>query len=81
MLKEYLNHVSRINKRPSSEQAGPLSSSASSSLSSPECCLQRVLLIAHKELIGLYSGAGFTLVGRSAVEHGPDPWYEMVFQL
>ncbi|GJJ75246.1 guanine nucleotide exchange factor [Entomortierella parvispora] len=40
--------------------------------------LDRVLLITHKELIGLYAGAGYQLIGPSKVEHGPDLWYEMV---
>ncbi|GAA5826692.1 hypothetical protein JCM11251_002857 [Rhodosporidiobolus azoricus] len=34
-------------------------------------------LIAHEELIGLYQKAGFELVGKSEVVHGPRPWYEM----
>lgn len=40
--------------------------------------LDRVLLITHKELIGLYSGAGYQLLGPSKVVHGPELWYEMV---
>ncbi|GBE84288.1 acyl-CoA N-acyltransferase [Sparassis latifolia] len=38
---------------------------------------ERVLLIAHEELLGLYEQAGFQLVGRSAVVHGSRPWFEM----
>jgi guanine nucleotide exchange factor len=37
----------------------------------------RTLLIAHEELIPLYKKAGFTLVGKSPVTHGPRPWFEM----
>ncbi|KAI9063677.1 acyl-CoA N-acyltransferase [Trametes sanguinea] len=37
----------------------------------------RILLIAHEELRGFYEKAGFEWVGRSAVEHGVRPWYEM----
>jgi len=40
--------------------------------------LDRVLLITHKELISLYAGAGYQLIGSSKVEHGPELWYEMV---
>lgn len=41
--------------------------------------LKRVLLIAHEHTIRLYAGVGFVLVGKSSVEHGPDPWFEMVY--
>lgn len=41
--------------------------------------LKRVLLIAHEHTIGLYAGVGFVLIGQSSVEHGPDPWFEMVY--
>ena len=34
-------------------------------------------LIAHDELVGLYQGAGFELVGKSAVVHGRRPWFEL----
>lgn len=37
----------------------------------------RVNLIAHENLIGLYQRAGFELTGRSEVEHGPEPWFEL----
>ncbi|KAF9324146.1 hypothetical protein BGZ91_003128 [Linnemannia elongata] len=43
--------------------------------------LKRVLLIAHEHTIGLYAGVGFVFVGKSSVEHGPDPWFEMVYTL
>ncbi|KAF9131950.1 hypothetical protein BGX30_012897 [Mortierella sp. GBA39] len=43
--------------------------------------LKRVLLIAHEHTTGLYAGVGFVLVGKSSVEHGPDPWFEMVYTL
>ncbi|THU90396.1 acyl-CoA N-acyltransferase [Dendrothele bispora CBS 962.96] len=39
------------------------------------------LLIAHEELIPLYKKAGFTLVGKSSVTHGPRPWFEMRLDL
>ncbi|KAF5366189.1 hypothetical protein D9758_005674 [Tetrapyrgos nigripes] len=41
----------------------------------------RILLIAHEELIPLYENAGFTLVGKSEVTHGPRPWFEMRLDL
>ncbi|KAF9992991.1 hypothetical protein BGZ79_002415 [Entomortierella chlamydospora] len=65
MLKEYLKHLHSINE---GESTLPHR-------------LERVLLITHKERIGLYSGAGFELVGPSEVEHGPELWYEMVYNL
>ncbi|RPD65432.1 acyl-CoA N-acyltransferase [Lentinus tigrinus ALCF2SS1-7] len=37
----------------------------------------RVLLIAHEELRGLYEKAGFEWDGLSAVVHGSRPWFEM----
>lgn len=43
--------------------------------------LTTVRLICKKDLIGLYSAAGFEMVGPSDVEHGKDPWYEMKLQL
>ncbi|KAF9962021.1 hypothetical protein BGZ72_000088 [Mortierella alpina] len=43
--------------------------------------VDRVLLIAHDYLINLYAGVGFKLVGRSDVEWGPDPWFEMEYIL
>ncbi|KAF9188378.1 hypothetical protein BGZ51_000624 [Haplosporangium sp. Z 767] len=66
MLKEYLARVKRLNHASSSSGTGRQ---------------DRVLLIAHKELTGLYSGAGFEMVGLSEVVHGPDAWYEMVHHL
>ncbi|KAF9210794.1 hypothetical protein CPC16_008342 [Podila verticillata] len=42
--------------------------------------VDRVLLIAHRELMCLYAGVGFQEVGLSDVVHGPDPWYEMVYR-
>ncbi|KAG0364634.1 hypothetical protein BC939DRAFT_457682 [Gamsiella multidivaricata] len=74
MMKEYLKHLKNIN-------ASVTFSSVSSEETVTSGRLERVLLIAHKELIGLYAGAGFELVGQSGVEHGPDPWYEMVYRL
>ncbi|PPQ70423.1 hypothetical protein CVT24_013173 [Panaeolus cyanescens] len=38
---------------------------------------ERVLLIAHDRLIGLYQKSGMELVGPSDVVHGPDAWYEL----
>ncbi|KAF9999831.1 hypothetical protein BGZ65_004865, partial [Modicella reniformis] len=66
MLKEYIKHLQRLNERICSEKDVPL---------------ERALLITHQELISLYAGAGFKLVGESSVVHGPDPWFEMVYQL
>ena len=37
----------------------------------------RVLLIAHEDMRGLYEGVGFEYVGRSTVVHGDKPWFEM----
>lgn len=39
--------------------------------------VDRVVLICHQELIPLYEAAGFTLVGKSDVQHGERQWYEM----
>ena len=33
--------------------------------------------MAQEALIGFYKSGGFELVGKSAVVHGADPWYEM----
>ncbi|KAI0946491.1 hypothetical protein AcW1_009941 [Taiwanofungus camphoratus] len=38
---------------------------------------ERVLLISHEELTGLYEQAGFEWVGQSGVVHGTRPWFEM----
>ncbi|OCH88018.1 Mss4-like protein [Obba rivulosa] len=38
---------------------------------------QRILLIAHEEMKGLYEKAGFEWVGLSPVVHGSRPWFEM----
>lgn len=38
---------------------------------------ERVLLITHEELRGLYAQAGFEWVGKSAVVHGARDWFEM----
>ncbi|KAF6757181.1 acyl-CoA N-acyltransferase [Ephemerocybe angulata] len=38
---------------------------------------KRVLLIAHEELRSFYEQAGFTWIGKSSVEHGSRPWFEM----
>jgi ribosomal protein S18 acetylase RimI-like enzyme len=67
MLKEYLQHLQGLNNN--------VNASSSSNK------LKRVLLIAHEHTIGLYAGVGFALIGKSAVEHGPDPWFEMVYTL
>ena len=39
--------------------------------------VKRAMLICKEHLIPLYKGAGFTLVGPSAVVHGQDPWFDM----
>lgn len=39
--------------------------------------VEGVKLITHDHLIAFYESVGFTNKGRSAVKHGPDPWYEM----
>ncbi|KAI8362262.1 hypothetical protein B0O80DRAFT_493269 [Mortierella sp. GBAus27b] len=81
MVKEYLKHLTRLNEQSSSEKADPPTLLPSPSSLSAGYRQERVLLIAHYELIDLYKKAGFNLVGQSIVEHGPDPWYEMVYQL
>lgn len=39
--------------------------------------VERLLLISHEELCGLYAKAGFELIGKSAVVHGNRDWFEM----
>jgi cyclin-dependent kinase-like len=41
--------------------------------------LTSVRLICKQQLIPLYVGAGFQLVGPSDVVHGKDAWFEMVW--
>ncbi|KAG0330637.1 hypothetical protein BG000_011624 [Podila horticola] len=67
MLRAYLAHVRQLGQE-EEEQTGHRS-------------VDRVLLIAHRELMGLYAGVGFREVGLSDVVHGPDPWYEMEYLL
>ncbi|XP_052777279.1 uncharacterized protein LOC128214700 [Mya arenaria] len=43
--------------------------------------VSRILLICKSNLIPLYTRAGFTLNGKSAVIHGKDPWYEMQIEI
>jgi len=40
-----------------------------------------ILLLCKENLIPLYKGAGFTLVGPSSVVHGQEQWFEMRIQL
>lgn len=40
-----------------------------------------VRLICKQDLIRLYEGAGFRLLGPSDVVHGKDPWYDMALEL
>jgi len=42
---------------------------------------ERVLLIAHVDLIPFYEKAGFELIGKSDVVHGPRPWFELRIDL
>jgi guanine nucleotide exchange factor len=37
----------------------------------------QLLLIAHEELVQLYEKAGFEYKGKSIVEHGNRPWFEL----
>ncbi|KAF9093450.1 hypothetical protein BGX23_003322 [Mortierella sp. AD031] len=68
MLRQYLLHLQQISaSRRASDAGTPI--------------MKRVLLIVHEHYIGLYAGVGFVLVGKSDVEHGPDPWFEMVYTL
>ena len=39
--------------------------------------LEEARLICKNHLVPLYAGAGFQVVGPSAVVHGADPWTEM----
>lgn len=39
--------------------------------------LREARLICKDQLVPLYSGAGFQMVGPSGVVHGKDPWFEM----
>ena len=43
--------------------------------------VQCLRLICKKDLVPLYTTAGFEMIGPSDVQHGKDPWYEMAFQL
>lgn len=38
---------------------------------------ERIVLIAHQELIPFYEKAGFKNLGKSSVVHGPYPYFEM----
>ncbi|KAG0362801.1 hypothetical protein BG005_004178 [Podila minutissima] len=67
-LRAYLAHVRQLG-REEEEQTGK------------KAAVDRVLLIAHREVMGLYAGVGFREVGLSDVVHGPDPWYEMEYLL
>ncbi|KAG0374213.1 hypothetical protein BGX24_010684 [Mortierella sp. AD032] len=69
MLKEYLQHLQRLNDKNNNSNASSSSK------------YKKVLLIAHQHTIGLYEGVGFVMVGKSSVEHGPDPWFEMFYTL
>lgn len=43
--------------------------------------LQKILLICHDDMVPLYEKAGFTIVGKSSVVHGPREWLEMKYDL
>lgn len=43
--------------------------------------IERVLLIAHSNLVQLYADVGFRLVGVSGVHHGAEPWFEMKLEI
>jgi hypothetical protein len=43
--------------------------------------IKEVRLICKEEMVPLYEGAGFTLVGPSPVVHGQDPWLEFACAL
>ncbi|KIO31296.1 hypothetical protein M407DRAFT_241840 [Tulasnella calospora MUT 4182] len=43
--------------------------------------VKSVHLICHEELLELYRKAGFELVGKSPVVHGPREWFEMKYDL
>lgn len=38
-------------------------------------------LMCKENLVGLYSAAGFSMVGPSDVQHGKDPWFEMALEV
>lgn len=46
-------------------------------LEAPASPVRGALLIAHEELVPLYTKAGFELVGPSPVTHGARPWFEL----
>eukprot|EP00729_Bicosta_minor_P004220 gene4220-3411_t len=43
--------------------------------------VERLLLIAHEELLPLYVKAGFTSRGVSEVQHGSRPWFDCHYEL
>ncbi|BGP57837.1 hypothetical protein JCM8202_002492 [Rhodotorula sphaerocarpa] len=46
-------------------------------LEAPASPVRGALLIAHEEVVPLYTKAGFELVGPSPVTHGARPWFEL----
>ncbi|KAG0233811.1 hypothetical protein BGW42_007182 [Actinomortierella wolfii] len=76
MLRAYLAHLDALNRlaRQNNNKDG-------NDPSNNHGTFQRVLLIAHDELVPLYKKAGFEWIGQSEVSHGPDPWFEMKYKL
>ena len=66
MLKEYIVRLVANNQSVAADNKKPT---------------EWVLLLCKENLISLYSGAGFTLVGPSSVVHGQEQWFEMRIKL
>ncbi|KAG0337675.1 hypothetical protein BG004_007552 [Podila humilis] len=81
LLREYLAHLEQYHHHHHHrhQQEGAGTEAGAGAGGRGEEGVDRVLLIAHKELMGLYAKVGFQEVGISDVVHGPDPWYEMVY--
>ncbi len=43
--------------------------------------VKRICLLSHEYLLQLYLRAGFTLVGKSEVQHGSETWIECKLDL
>lgn len=67
LLREYVRRLSAPNPNPRGKDAS----------SGVKVGIERFLLISHEELRGLYEGAGFEWIGKSAVQHGARDWFEM----
>jgi len=43
--------------------------------------LLQIILICHEYLIKFYASSGFKRIGKSSIVHGPDPWFEMRYDI